>query len=342
MQQQAEIEDDEQQNISCACEGCEKEVTAVCAGCGVASYCDEMHALEDWKNHAADCAYCINSIVGGSHWAVEMEVGQTAGDAEEQWVSERVSLFFVTDTRKKVPAELMHARLAKSGLIESTIANVDLVGKLATFESGNVFVTVPGQTHVPRGKIVRSNDMVTFRVIAANRAYKKVADFEYKISGASASRGVVRGRGMAFVLPEGVLKVRRHSLSIQCSPGGFKGLARDNAANLELFEESGQVYVQIGYRGHFWSIYGSFTITPSRSYAALRGIATFRLKARDENGLTAALIFHRSSAFKSVATEFQKYTLRELQVYIPEGRGSLSVFSLTHTDTQETMAWRPT
>jgi hypothetical protein len=186
--------------ISCGCEGCEEAVSTVCKGCGIATYCSAMHALEDWKNHAAECAYCVSSIAGASHWAVEMEVGQAAGSAQEKWV----------------PSELVHARMDTSGLrVESTITNSQLVGDQANFSSNNgLFATTT--LSVPRGKISRSSDLVTFRVLAATRTYEKVADFEYKLPAKSASRGVPGGRGMAFVLSESVIKAKKRR-EILCS-----------------------------------------------------------------------------------------------------------------------------
>jgi hypothetical protein len=85
--------------------------------------------------------------------------------------------------------------------VASTITNAELVSGLASFSSTDLQLGGVG-SGVPRGKITRSNDLVSFRVVVTGLGYRKVADFDYKITAASASRGVPRGRGMAFVLPE--------------------------------------------------------------------------------------------------------------------------------------------
>jgi hypothetical protein len=77
-----QMEGDYEGEEKCECAGCEKSAVHVCNGCGIASYCSELHMLEDWKNHAVECAYTINDVAGASHWAVEMEVGQD----QEEWV----------------------------------------------------------------------------------------------------------------------------------------------------------------------------------------------------------------------------------------------------------------
>jgi hypothetical protein len=93
---------------------------------------------------------------------------------------------------------------------------------------------------------------------------------------------------------------------------------------LSQFDETGAVYIQVGYRGRFWSIYGAFTISPSaRLVSRFRTPSNFRLKARDADGFMAVLMLNRSASFKSAAPGDKKYTLREIQVYIPEGNSGV-------------------
>jgi hypothetical protein len=98
-----------------------------------------------------------------------------------------------------------------------------------------------------------------------------------------------------------------------------QGISRSPPAVLTQFEEAEQIYIVVTYRGRAWTIYGNFVIRPVQGFASLLSTATFRVKGQDKNGFTAALIFHRSAAFKSTAPGYQKFTLREIQVYIPEG-----------------------
>lgn len=306
---------------TCECQGCAEVLSSighVCRGCGHAAYCSELHAAQDWKNHAIHCNLApVSPAEGAATWAVEQEfyVEGPDGTTESEWIA----------------LPMLHV-----GQDQSIVDNVDLCAAIGAEATGLFDTKLTSDTGIPGGQEYTSG-IVGGYVSVSSRGEERVHVYVEESLKTAHRKGTFKkdrsGTTVEFTREMMEASVGRDSTQNRlCVVPGESGAAvMGITLNGRVYQVWGRFNFQedkykdraAGDSG-FWQTllsYGRRAASSSRRKAK-RGVGRVtgaservRIKAMDASGVQVAAVFSRNR--KAAIEKNPIFNFEKFAVHVP-------------------------